>query len=113
MRERKGEERDFLGRTAVIRRGQKTTEDTVALVEIENKQTMELSLVKNILSQPRLEEDLFHSSSSEEEQDDSDGGDSEDDDSAGTGAQGGAGGAYDGVSDDDSAADSDLEDDAG
>ena len=70
MREREGEERDFLGRTAVIRRGQKTTEDTVALVEIENKQTMELSLVKNILSQPRLEEDLFHSSSSEEEQDD-------------------------------------------
>ena len=60
----------FISRTAVIRRRQKTTEDTLALVEIENKQNIELSVVKNILSQPRLGDDLFPSSSSEEEQED-------------------------------------------
>ena len=59
----------ILGRTAVIRRRQKTTEDTLALVEIENKQNMELSIVKNLLHQPRMDDDVFPSSSSEEEQD--------------------------------------------
>ena len=39
-------------------------------MEIENKQNIELSVVKNILSQPRLGDDLFPSSSSEEEQED-------------------------------------------
>ena len=61
--------RYILGRTAVIRRRQKTTEDTLALVEIENKQNMELSIVKNLLSQPRMDDGVFPSSSSEEEQD--------------------------------------------
>ena len=60
----------MLGRTAVVRRRQNNTEDTLALVEIENKQNIELSVVKNILSQPRLGDDLFPSSSSEEEQED-------------------------------------------
>ena len=58
-----------LGRTAVIRRRQKSAEATLALVEIENKQNLELSIVKNILSQPRMEDDVFPSSSSDEEQD--------------------------------------------
>ena len=53
----------------MIKRRHKTTEDTLALVEVENKQNMELSIVKNILSQPRLDDDLLPTSSSDEEQD--------------------------------------------
>ena len=62
-------QRNIVGRTAIIKRRHKTTEDTLALVEVENKQNMELSIVKNILSQPRLDDDVLPTSSSDEEQD--------------------------------------------
>ena len=62
-------QRNIVVRTAIIKRRHKTTEDTLALVEVENKQNMELSIVKNILSQPRLDDDLLPTSSSDEDQD--------------------------------------------